>query len=257
MPRKIIAGNWKMNHDLPTGLQLIEAVADYLRENVPQKVEVVMATPYLHLAEGRKIAQDTPITLAAQDCSAHEEGAYTGEVSTGMLASAGTELVIVGHSERRQYHAENDALLRQKLERCWEKGLLPILCVGEREEDRDAGRQKAVVRKQLEGALEGCSEHQLENLVIAYEPVWAIGTGRTATPEEAQDMHQFIRQYLIEAYSATLADEASLLYGGSLKPANAHELLRQPDIDGGLIGGASLKAADFCALIKAGEELLR
>lgn len=246
-----------MNHDLSTGLQLITAVSDYLRQNAPQKVEVVIAAPYLHLAEGRKISQDTPLSLAAQDCSAHAEGAYTGEVSAGMLASAGMELVIVGHSERRQYHGEEDALIRQKLERCWEKSLLPILCVGEREEERDAGRQKAVVRKQLEGALSGCSEHQLENLVIAYEPVWAIGTGRTATPEEAQEMHHFIRQYLIEAYSATLADEASLIYGGSLKPANAQELLRQPDINGGLIGGASLKADSFIALIEAGEELLR
>lgn len=246
-----------MNLNLSEGLDLVKSVGDYLRSQPSSHVEVVMAPPYIHLASAAQLIQGTPLSLAGQDCSAHSSGAYTGEVSAAMLRSTGAELVIVGHSERRQYFRESDALLQQKLLQAFEAGLLPIFCVGENLAQREAGDHFTVVSQQIAGALKDIGSQRLSNLIIAYEPVWAIGTGKTALPEQAQEMHRHIRRTFTAEFSATLADELTVLYGGSVKPENAAELFTQPDVDGGLIGGASLKAESFTALIRTGEELLR
>ncbi len=246
-----------MNLNLSEGLDLVKSVGDYLRSQPSSHVEVVMAPPYIHLAPAAQLIQGTPLSLAGQDCSAHSSGAYTGEVSAAMLRSTGAELVIVGHSERRQYFRESDGLLQQKLLQAFEAGLLPIFCVGENLAQREAGDHFAVVSQQIAGALKDIGSQRLSNLIIAYEPVWAIGTGKTALPEQAQEMHRHIRRTFTAEFSATLADELTVLYGGSVKPENAAELFTQPDVDGGLIGGASLKAESFTALIRTGEELLR
>lgn len=246
-----------MNLQLREGLNLIYSITEYVNKHPPAHLEVVLAPPFIHLASGQNILQDAHLSLAGQDCSQHPEGAFTGEVSAAMLASAGAELVIIGHSERRQHFQESDELLRTKLKMAWKNNLLPIFCVGENEEQRDAGRQEEIVRQQIEGVCGDFNADTMENMIIAYEPVWAIGTGRTATAAEVRQMHQFIRQLLGNNYGATLADEVSILYGGSLKPENAKEIFGQPDVDGGLIGGASLKAESFQKLISIGEEVLR
>lgn len=220
------------------------------------KTNIMIAPPFTHLAGIAELITGAPIALAAQNVSAEPKGAFTGEVSAAMLQGLGVEAVIVGHSERRAHFQEQGKLLQAKLERLWELHLLPILCVGESLAERESGEHRTVVEQQLAEALQGKAEHTLENLVIAYEPVWAIGTGRTASPEQAQEMHHFIRKFLSDRYSATLADEISLLYGGSVKPNNAHDLFGQPDVDGGLIGGASLSARDFYALIQEGDKVL-
>ena len=246
-----------MNLELKDGLQLIEKVQKRIQKIEGEHIEIVFAPPFIHLAPANDIINDNRISLAGQDCSAHESGAYTGEVSAAMLRSTGSELVILGHSERRAYHRENEELLSKKLHQAWNNNLLPILCVGENLDQRKAGEESKVVEQQLAGALKGVQESWLENLIIAYEPVWAIGTGETATPEQAQAMHGFIRNYFRTNYSAILSDEISILYGGSVKPANARDIFGQPDVDGGLIGGASLKVEDFCQLIETGEAVLR
>lgn len=246
-----------MNLPLREGLDLIRSLGSYVKNHPPEHLDVVLAPPFIHLASGQEILKEAPLSLAGQDCSQYSEGAFTGEVSAAMLASAGAELVIIGHSERRQHFQEKDEELRNKLKMAWKNNLLPIFCVGENEEQRDAGQQEEVVRRQIEGVCGDFNADTMENLVIAYEPVWAIGTGRTASAAEVRQMHQFIRQLLGHNYGVTLAEEVSILYGGSLKPENAKEILGQPDVDGGLIGGASLKAETFQKLISMGEEVLR
>lgn len=257
MARKIIAGNWKMNTNLPDGIQLAQAIKEATQPLELSHLSIILAPPFTHLTEVEKIIKGSKIALGAQNVSRYDAGAYTGEVSASMLKSLGVKAVIIGHSERRAIFGETGAQIREKMERVWESNCLPILCVGENLQQRQANEQEAVIKRQLNEGLEGFSESRLENLVIAYEPVWAIGTGETASPRQAQDMHHFIRNHLSNTYSATLAQEISILYGGSVKPANAHDLFCQPDVDGGLIGGASLKATDFVELIKIGEEVLR
>jgi triosephosphate isomerase len=250
MRRPLIAGNWKM-HTTPS--EALSWLGDFLTglERTPHEgVDLLLAVPATHLAALAARAKGSAVALGGQDLSAHDEGAYTGEVSGAMLADAGASHVIVGHSERRAYHHESDELVAAKLRAARRHGLAPILCIGEREEQRDAGRAQEVVLGQLAAALEGVELTDPSDLVIAYEPVWAIGTGRTATADDAQAMSAAIRGALRED-RPELAEHLRILYGGSMKPANAGELLRQPDVDGGLIGGASLDVQALLAIVEA------
>jgi len=225
-----------------------DLLGDLLQSDLRDDVDVAVCPTHLHLSQALQLAADSAVAVGAQDCSHAESGAYTGEVAAGMLKDAGCCWVILGHSERRQYHGESDELVSAKLGAALSAGVQPILCVGETREEREAGSAESVVAAQLAGALAGHSE--LAQLVVAYEPVWAIGTGLTATPEQAQEMHAFIRQQLGGVAGAD-ANATRILYGGSVKPNNAAELFSQPDIDGALVGGASLVAADFAAIINA------
>ncbi|MEX2542289.1 MAG: triose-phosphate isomerase [Trueperaceae bacterium] len=248
MRRPLIAGNWKM-YKLPSeaGDWLTELLASLPRNG---RAEVLINVPATHLAAMVRALGDGPVALGGQDLSAHDEGAYTGEISGAMLRDAGASFVIVGHSERRAYHREGDELVNVKLLAARRHGLVPILCVGETEAQRDAGDAEAVVLRQLERGLAGLELSEGTGLVVAYEPVWAIGTGRTATAEDAQQMSATVRNAL-EGLLPRHADEVRILYGGSMKPANAGELLAQPDIDGGLIGGASLDVTDLVTIVRA------
>lgn len=257
MARKIVAGNWKMNLLHEEAITLVKQISDYCEKADLKGVEVVLAPTFLDLAEASKLTKGKKLSIAAQDCNDQNKGAYTGEVSTAMLDAIGTEVVIIGHSERRQYYGDTDEFINSKLKSAIKTGLYPILCVGESLEDRKAGNHEEVVSGQIRNALKGFDADDLNELAIAYEPVWAIGTGETATPQQAQDMHHHIRQVLLQQFNGMLADETSILYGGSVKPANAEELFGQPDIDGGLIGGASLKYDDFTQLIEIGTRVLR
>lgn len=246
-----VAGNWKMNTDLVTARtlsrQVVEAIGD------PGEVKVVVCPPFVSLHDVSEIVRNTPVDLGAQNVHEEVSGAYTGEVSAAMLRSVGCRFVIIGHSERRQYFQESETAVNKKIKQAHEHELRPIVCVGETLEERKGGRATEVVGRQLDGALEGIQLHDSSQLVIAYEPVWAIGTGETATPEQAQEMHAFIRERLIETYDKSMAQEIEILYGGSVKPQNAAELFEKDDVDGGLIGGASLKAEDFAAIVKAAQ----
>lgn len=244
--QQIVAGNWKMNKDLADGKALAEAVA---AKAPVADVTLILGTPYIHLSAVAAVLDGVEgVHLSAQNCHQEESGAYTGEISAGMLKSVGAEYVILGHSERREYFGEDEALLAAKVDKALEHGLLPIFCCGEKLDIREAGTHEALVQKQLEGSVFHLSAEDFGKIVIAYEPVWAIGTGRTASPEQAQDMHGAIRKMISDKYGAEVADATTILYGGSCKPGNAKELFSQPDVDGGLIGGASLKADDFIAI---------
>lgn len=249
--KKIVAGNWKMNLNLFEGKQL---VADVLKKSLAlaENTEVVIAPPFTQLELAATQLKDSPgYLLAAQNCHQEASGAYTGEVSAAMLKSVGVTYVILGHSERRQYFGEDEALLAKKVNAVLANELKVIFCVGEPLEVRDANGQNALVHQQIVGGLFHLDAAQFKNIVIAYEPVWAIGTGRTATSDQAQEMHAYIRSVLAEKYGAEAADNTSILYGGSCKPSNAAELFACPDVDGGLIGGASLVASDFAGIIEA------
>lgn len=249
MRKKIVAGNWKMNTTPAEGVALAKAIAAKKGE-VPADVTLVVAPPYTHLCGVADALKGSGILLSSQDCSAHEKGAYTGEVSAQMIASLGTECTILGHSERREYHGEDSAVLNEKMKQAYANGLAPIYCVGEKLEEREAGRHFEVVRRQIEEVVFRLSPEQFDALVIAYEPVWAIGTGKTATAEQAQEIHAYIRKVLREKFGSR-ADNCPILYGGSAKPGNARELFAKPDVDGGLIGGASLAADDFIAIARS------
>ncbi len=246
MRAKLIAGNWKMNGNLAANAALLQAIRARAAEH-PAELAVCVPAPYL--AQAQQALAGSTVAWGAQDLSVHESGAYTGEVSAAMLQDFGCTYVIVGHSERRSYHAESDELVAQKAARAMSAGLVPIVCVGETLEQREQGDTGAVVTRQLKAVLD-LPGLQLDKLVIAYEPVWAIGTGRTATPEMAQQVHELIRSTIAQC-DASAAAQVRILYGGSMKPDNAGELLAMPDIDGGLIGGASLKAPDFLAIAQA------
>ena len=249
-PQPLTAANWKM-HKTPseaeTWANVFKDHLTHISTNARDAAEVLLCVPFIHLPALHTILTDSPVALGAQDVSAHDEGAYTGEVSAGMLADLGVSYVIVGHSERRAYHHEDDALVNEKLHRVLEHKMRPILCVGETLEQRNAGDAKAVVLAQLSAGLEGVKD--AAPLVIAYEPVWAIGTGETATADDAGEMCSDIRQALKARFSG--AEGVRILYGGSMKPSNAAELLEQPDVDGGLIGSASLEVDSLLALIEA------
>jgi len=237
-----------MNTKLKEGMELAGAV-EKLGKDTPGDVLLVIAPPFTHLSKVREIIDR--VILAAQNCSAEASGAYTGEISPSMLISAGAEYVILGHSERRSYFNETDEFLNSKVKLALSEGLLPIFCCGEVLSERESGNHFDVVRRQIEDGLAGISQKEMERIVIAYEPVWAIGTGETASPEQAQEMHQFIRGLVEEMHGEKTAADVSILYGGSCKPSNAGELFANPDVDGGLIGGASLKAEDFIAIAQS------
>ncbi len=257
MARKIIAGNWKMNLLLEEGNQLIRQLTNYCESIDLQNVEVFIAPTFIHLADARNISTEKKISIVAQNCSDHLSGAYTGEISVDMIKTIGAKAVLIGHSERREYFRESDQQLNKKISRVFKADLVPILCVGEKLEDRKLDRQEEIVKRQLNNALKSFTSDDLRNLVIAYEPVWAIGTGETANFKQAQQMHHFIRLHFSKTYHAALADEVSILYGGSVKPHNAKDIFSQPDVDGGLIGGSSLKYDDFTAIIQIGTEALQ
>ncbi len=244
MRKKIVAGNWKMNTTRPDGIELAKAVAERAAE-VPEGVGLIIAPPFTHLCCCGKQLAGTKVELAAQNCADHAKGAYTGEISADMLKAVGCQWTILGHSERRQYYGETDEKLVEKVKFALAAGLGVILCVGENLDERKAGKHFDVCTTQIENVLFNFTAEDLAKIVIAYEPVWAIGTGETATPEQAEEIHAHIRSVLAAHFGAALAEEVTILYGGSCKPSNAKELFAQKDIDGGLIGGASLKAGDF------------
>ncbi|MBO8447766.1 MAG: triose-phosphate isomerase [Bacteroidetes bacterium] len=246
MRKKIVAGNWKMNTTVAEGVDLAKAVAAKAPE-VPSSVKLIIAPPFTHLVPVADAIKGSGIGLSAQNCADKEKGAYTGEVAADMLVSAGCSYTILGHSERRQYYGETDAKLVEKVKLAIAHGLSPIFCVGENLEEREAGRHFEVVTEQVKNVLYTLSAEDMAKVVIAYEPVWAIGTGKTATAEQAQEIHACIRKVVAEKFGS-LAEEITILYGGSCKPSNAKELFACPDIDGGLIGGAALKADDFIAI---------
>jgi triosephosphate isomerase (TIM) len=244
MRKPLVVGNWKMHGSHPANAELLAGIAS----SRPYAAEVAVCVPFPYLSETAVALAATDIRWGAQDCSAHAHGAYTGEVSAVMLREFGCRYVLVGHSERRQYHAESDQLVADKAKAALAHGVTPIVCVGETLAQRDAGETEAVVKRQLSAVIHTLA-HCAGEMVVAYEPVWAIGTGRTATPEQAQAVHALLRAQL--AAATPRAAEMTLLYGGSVKPDNAATLFAQPDIDGGLVGGASLKAADFVAICRA------
>lgn len=246
MRRKIVAGNWK----LQGSREFAAALVDAIKAGAPAGVGLIVLPPYPYLGEVLARCAGADIAVGAQDVSAHAKGAYTGEVAATMLADVGARYTLVGHSERRQYHAENSELVAQKFRAAQAAGITPILCVGERLEEREAGQTEAVIASQLRPVLDLVGVAAFADAVVAYEPVWAIGTGRTASPEQAQAVHAFIRSQVADR-DAKIADSLPLLYGGSVKPDNAASLFAQADVDGGLIGGASLVAADFLAIATA------
>ncbi len=249
MRTKIVAGNWKMNKTLPEAIQLINDLKSMVKPD--KSVEVIIAPSYVNLPKAVELLNDFPIKVSAQNMHFADHGAYTGEVSADMLKAIGVETVILGHSERRAYFNETDDILQNKAHKAYEKQMTNIFCVGEQLEDRQAGKHFDVVKNQLSKALFALPLQAYKKIIIAYEPVWAIGTGETATPSQAQEMHHFIRESLAKKYGRELASHVRILYGGSVKPANAAEIFAQPDVDGGLIGGASLNAKDFNAIIEA------
>ena len=250
MRKYIVAGNWKMNTTVPEGVALAKAVVEKAKD-LPANVELVVAPPFTHLAPVAEALKGSKVALSAQNCADHEKGAYTGEVAVNMLTSLGCQYTILGHSERRQYYGETDEKLVVKTKLALEAGLKVILCVGENLDEREAGKHFEVVTEQTKAVLYNFTAEDMAKVVIAYEPVWAIGTGKTATADQAQEMHAHIRSLLAGKYGKEVADEISILYGGSCKPSNAKELFANPDVDGGLIGGASLKAKDFMGIITA------
>ncbi|MEX2567624.1 MAG: triose-phosphate isomerase [Cyclobacteriaceae bacterium] len=252
MRKKIVAGNWKMNCNLEEGQQLTSEIVNMAKDELKNDVVVVLNPPFVHLSSVKKlIGNSDHLFLGAQNCSDKASGAYTGEVSAGMLASFGSKYVIIGHSERRQYFKESNEMLTEKTKQALANGLNPIFCCGEPLEIRDTGDHENYVTRQLSDSLFGFSEEEILEIVIAYEPIWAIGTGKTASSEQAQEMHAAIRKHLAGKYGKEVADKISILYGGSCKPDNARELFSKADVDGGLIGGASLKSRDFVDIIKS------
>ncbi len=250
MRKKIVAGNWKMNMNLQDGIALAKELNETLKAEKPN-CGVVICTPFIHLASIAQFLDQDIIGLGAENCADKEKGAYTGEVSAEMVKSTGAQYVILGHSERREYYKETPEILKEKVLLAQKNGLKVIFCIGESKDEREAGKQNEVVKAELEGSVFNLPEEDFRKIVIAYEPIWAIGTGLTATADQAEDIHAYIRSIIAEKYGQAVADDTTILYGGSCKASNAPELFAKPDIDGGLIGGASLKAADFKGIIDA------
>ena len=250
MRKKIVAGNWKMNLNLQEGVALATELNEALTADKPN-CDVVICTPFIHLASVANVLDANIIGLGAENCADKEQGAYTGEVSAAMVKSTGAQYVILGHSERRAYYGETAEILKEKVNLALANGLKVIFCIGEVLEEREAEKQNEVVKEQLAGSLFDLTTEQFSNIILAYEPVWAIGTGKTATAEQAEEMHAFIRATIAEQFGAEAAENVSILYGGSCKPSNAKEIFAKPNVDGGLIGGAALKCADFKGIIDA------
>ena len=250
MRKKIVAGNWKMNKNLQEGIALATELNDILKADKPN-CDVVICTPFIHLASVAGIIDQSVIGLGAENCADKASGAYTGDVSAEMVKSTGAGYVILGHSERRAYYGETAEILKEKINLALANGLKVIFCIGEVLEERESGKQNEVVEAQLAGSLFDLTAEQFANIILAYEPVWAIGTGKTATAEQAEEMHAFIRGVIAGKFGAEAAENVSILYGGSCKPSNAKEIFSKENVDGGLIGGAALKAADFKGIIDA------
>jgi triosephosphate isomerase len=250
MRNKIIAGNWKMNKDLNETSELINGLKSKLAA-LPNGVKTIVCPPFTSLELAKKLLEGSAIELGAQNMYHEDEGAFTGEVSPKMLKSVGCKYVILGHSERRQYFGETDSAINTKAKKALASGLIPIICVGETLQEREKNITDQVVTTQVKGCLKDISAADIEKSIIAYEPVWAIGTGKVATPQQAQEVHSLIRKLLGQLYNAATADKIVIQYGGSVKPDNAKELLHQPDIDGALVGGACLKAELFAAIVQA------
>lgn len=252
MRRKIVAGNWKMNTTYTEAMDLVAELKASLTEEVVGETGVIITPPSLFLSDVVNELVNNPfIAVAAQNCHEKDNGAYTGEISAPMLASLDLDAVIIGHSERREYFGETNASCNAKIGQALNNELAAIYCIGETLEERKSGQYMDVILKQCAEGLEGFIDQDMDNIILAYEPVWAIGTGETASPEQAQEVHAGIRAWLVERFGSQTAEDVSVLYGGSCKPGNAAELFSQPDIDGGLIGGASLSAADFTAIVDA------
>ena len=250
MRKKIVAGNWKMNLNLQEGVALAKELNEALTAEKPN-CDVIICTPFIHLASVAQAIDQNVLALGAENCADKEKGAYTGEVSAEMVKSTGAKYVIIGHSERRGYYAETPEILKEKVLLALKNGLKVIFCIGESLEEREANKQNEVVKAELEGSVFNLSEEDFRKIIIAYEPIWAIGTGKTATSDQAEEIHAYIRSIIAEKYGKAVAEDTSILYGGSCKASNAPELFAKPDIDGGLIGGAALKAADFRGIIDA------
>lgn len=251
MRKNIVAGNWKMNKNLQEGLEFVKELEVALANHDKVNCEVIIGTPFIHLATASAALNDKRINIAAQNCADKASGAYTGEVSASMIASTGAKYVILGHSERRAYYGETDATLKEKVKLALANELKPIFCIGEVLEEREANKQEEVVKTQIKDALFELSAEEFGKIVLAYEPVWAIGTGKTATPAQAQEMHAFIRKTIAHKYGEEVAQNTSILYGGSANASNAKELFSNPDVDGGLIGGASLEVEKFMPIVLA------
>ena len=248
MRKTIVAGNWKMNKTLDEGVDLAKAVNEKVNG---QESLVVICTPFIHLTEVSKVINKKNLFLGAQNCASEAAGAYTGEISASMIKSVGADYVIIGHSERRSYFKEPNITLNKKVMLALENNLIPIFCCGELLPERNAGKYFDIVDKQINEGLFNLAAKEFSKVIIAYEPVWAIGTGVNATPEQAQEMHKYIRSLIANKYGNDVAEDSTILYGGSCKPSNARELFSNPDVDGGLIGGASLNADDFIAIVNA------
>lgn len=251
MRQKIVAGNWKMNNGKGETKDLIEGLQEEIKDLTLENTRVIIAPSFINLESAVKQTEDTSIEVVAQNMHQAKNGAYTGEVSTDMLQSIGIKTVIIGHSERRAIFNETDEILTEKVDAALANGLEVIFCFGEKLEERKTDNHLLEVGSQLRNSILHIAAEDWSNVILAYEPVWAIGTGETASPEQAQEMHAFIRNVVAKKYTQEIADNLTILYGGSVKPGNAEEIFSKPDVDGGLIGGASLKAADFSAIIKA------
>ena len=250
MRKNIVAGNWKMNTTVPEGVTLAKEVNEKLAAITP-KCDVIICVPFTHLCPVNEVINSEKLGLGAENCADHAKGAYTGEVSAAMVASTGATYVILGHSERRQYYGETSETLKEKVALAFENGLTPIFCIGEVLEERENGTAFDVVKKQIVDALFHLSAEDFSKIILAYEPVWAIGTGKTATDDQAEEMHAFIRGVIAEKYGQEVADNTSILYRGSCKPGNAKALFAKPNVDGGLIGGAALDAESFMGIVTA------
>ena len=250
MRKNIVAGNWKMNTTLAEGVNLAKDVNEALK-GANANCDVIICVPFTHLAPVAGVIDSQVLGLGAENCADHKSGAYTGEISAAMVASTGASYVILGHSERRQYYGETSEILKEKVNLAFENNLTPIFCIGEVLEQRENGSYLEVVKTQIEEALFDLSAEEFGKLILAYEPVWAIGTGKTATDDQAEEMHAFIRNVIAEKYGNEVAENTSILYGGSCKPSNAAALFAKPNVDGGLIGGASLDAESFMGIVKA------
>ncbi|MEW6196482.1 MAG: triose-phosphate isomerase [Bacteroidota bacterium] len=250
MRRNVIAGNWKMNNDLNASIRLISELKKELLDKTPN-AKVIICPPFISLETASTLIKGSIIELGAQNMYFEENGAFTGEISPNMLVSTGCKYVILGHSERRTIFNESNQTINKKIKAAVKNNLAPIFCIGETLSERENGITFKVVEQQVKEGLEGLSESELQNLIIAYEPVWAIGTGRNATPEQAQEVHKFIRELISKLYSNSFASNVTIQYGGSVKPENSRELMAQPDIDGALVGGACLKADSFIKIIES------
>lgn len=251
MRKNIVAGNWKMNLNFEEGVSLFSEIVNMVKDEVIGKQEVIVCSPFIHLNTISKLADTANnVSIGAQNIHQAESGAYTGEISASQAKSVGAEYVILGHSERRAYFGETDAILAEKVDAALKNSLFPIFCIGETKDERESGRFFDVIKSQLENGVFHLDAEHFGKLILAYEPVWAIGTGLTASPEQAQEVHAFIRQVLADKYGADVAENTTILYGGSCNPSNAATLFSQKDIDGGLIGGASLKSRDFLEIVK-------